>query len=187
MIALYAAGQRDFGENYVQELVSKAQHFREKGMDDVRFHFIGGLQTNKVKALLPWVAAIHSCDSIRVLREIEKRASLLGREVGVYFQVNIDEEESKGGFRESDLPLVSEALREMHFIRPLGLMAIPDPDGNPERAFERMRVLSDLHGAVLGRGLSMGMSGDYEAAIASGSTVVRIGTALFGERKSGDR
>ncbi len=190
MRALYEQGQRDFGENYVQELVAKAGEFRAQGIPDARFHFIGKLQTNKVKALLPAVSAIHSVDSLKLLREIAKRGREAGLTPSVYFQVNIDREETKSGFLEEDLPELCNALRETALqedfaIRPLGLMAIPDPQKNPAGAFERMRELSGKHGGTLGAGLSMGMSGDYEEAIRHGATVIRIGTALFGERKSG--
>ena len=184
MLALYEEGQRDFGENYVQELCAKAEAFRDRGIRDVRFHFIGKLQSNKVKALLPEAAVIHSVDSIRLLGEIEKRALEFALRPEVCFQINIDHEGTKGGFVEEDLPALAEAAGNLRCAVPSGLMAIPDPGRNPEEAFERMAALSGVYGAVLGKGLSMGMSGDYEMAIAHGSTVIRIGTALFGERPS---
>jgi pyridoxal phosphate enzyme (YggS family) len=182
MIELYEQGQRDFGENYVQELVSKSQAFREKGLNDVRFHFIGKLQSNKVKSLLPEVYAIHSIDSIRLLREVEKRAMERAQRIEVFFQINIDEEESKAGFLSSDLPDLCEGVKDLRSVVPAGLMAIPDPSKDPVHAFERMSELSQTYGPKLGMGLSMGMSGDYEVAIQKGSTAIRIGTALFGER-----
>ncbi|NDG84087.1 MAG: YggS family pyridoxal phosphate-dependent enzyme, partial [Proteobacteria bacterium] len=184
LLALYDEGQRDFGENYVQELCAKAEAFRDRGIRDVRFHFIGKLQRNKVKALLPEAAVIHSVDSIKLLREIEKRALEFALRPEVYFQINIDREATKSGFVEEDLPALREAVGELKCAVPAGLMAIPDPSRNPEEAFERMAQLSGEYGAVLGKGLSMGMSGDFERAIAHGSTVIRIGTALFGERPS---
>jgi pyridoxal phosphate enzyme (YggS family) len=185
MLALHAQGQRDFGENYVQELVAKAREFRSRGITDARFHFIGKLQTNKVKVLLPEVSAVHSVDSLRLLREIAKRAGESGLLPAVYFQVNIDREESKSGFMEEELPGLCLAVRESGGVKPAGLMAIPDPGKNPADAFRRMRELSCRCGETLGPGLSMGMSGDYEEAIRHGASVIRIGTALFGERKSG--
>ncbi len=185
MLALHGQGQCDFGENYVQELIAKAKEFRSRGITDVRFHFIGKLQTNKVKALLPEVAAIHSVDSLRLLQEIAKRAREAAVLPSVYFQVNIDREDSKSGFLEEDLSELCRAVRESGGVKPIGLMAIPDPGKNPAEAFRRMQELSTRYGSVLGTGLSMGMSGDYEEAIRHGATVIRIGTALFGERKSG--
>ena len=182
MIALYEQGQRDFGENYVQELGAKARAFRDRGIKDARFHFIGKLQSNKVKSLLPEVFAIHSIDSIRLLQEVEKRAQERAQRVEVYFQINIDDEESKSGFRPIDLPVLCEAVRNLRALLPAGLMAIPDPSKDPLHAFERMSELSFTFGPELGMGLSMGMSGDFESAIQKGSTVIRIGTALFGER-----
>jgi len=182
MISLYEQGHRDFGENYVQELVAKAQAFRERGLNEVRFHFIGKLQSNKVKSLLPEVFAIHSVDSIRLLQEIEKRALERAQRIDVFFQINIDDEDSKSGFRVADLPELCESVRSLRGVVPAGLMAIPDPSKDPTHAFERMLELSQAYGQELGWGLSMGMSGDFEVAIQKGSTAIRIGTALFGER-----
>jgi pyridoxal phosphate enzyme (YggS family) len=179
--ALYRQGQRIFGENYVQELLGKWQALHEQ-LPEIEFHFIGRLQTNKVKALIPAVSVIHSVDSVRLLREIDRRASEAGKTIGVYFQVNIDQEQSKGGFLPGELGAVREALGECRAIRALGLMCIPDPELNPVSAFRRMVELSREYGTDLGRGLSMGMSGDFETAIREGSTAVRVGSLLFGER-----
>ncbi len=179
--ALYREGQRIFGENYVQELLGKwlALHKRLPGIE---FHFIGRLQTNKVKALIPAVTVIHSVDSVKLLREIDRRAMEAGKVIGVYFQVNIDEQESKSGFSARDLEGVGRALKDCRSVRALGLMCIPDPDRDPVSAFRRMVGLSREHGSTLGNGLSMGMSGDFDAAIREGATVIRVGSLLFGER-----
>jgi pyridoxal phosphate enzyme (YggS family) len=179
--ALYRQGQRIFGENYVQELLGKWQALHER-LPGIEFHFIGRLQTNKVKALIPAVSVIHSVDSVRLLREIDRRASEAGKTIGVYFQVNIDEEESKGGFSPGGLGELHEVLNDCPSVRGLGLMCIPDPERDPVSAFRRMVKLSSEHGTVLGTGLSMGMSGDYDTAIREGATVVRVGSLLFGER-----
>ena len=181
---LYRQGHRVFGENYVQELIAKRAMMMEAGCKEVEFHFIGKLQSNKVKQLLPHVVAIHSVDSVKLLNEIEKRAVELNLRPQVFFQVNIDQETTKGGFRVDEIPGLLDAAKALRFSVPEGLMAIPDPNRNPRDAFRRMRELSEKHGSVLGRGLSMGMSGDYEVAIEEGSTAVRVGTALFGEREN---
>ena len=181
ILNLYAEGQRVFGENYVQELQDKSARLR--GMaPEIEFHFIGRLQTNKVKVLLPLITTLHSVDSLRLLLEVEKRARDLQKKIRVYFQVNIDEEESKGGFRPSELSALEAEVKSLSWIVPLGLMAIPDPTLDARAAFQQMGVLSEKHGATLGRGLSIGMSSDYEEAIHCGATSVRIGSALFGER-----
>jgi pyridoxal phosphate enzyme (YggS family) len=179
--ALYREGQRIFGENYVQELIGKWQALHER-LPGIEFHFIGRLQTNKVKALIPAVSVIQSVDSERLLREIDRRASEAGKSVGVYFQVNIDGEESKGGFSPGDLGGLGEVLKQCRSVRSLGLMCIPDPGRDPVSAFRRMVELSREFGTTLGTGLSMGMSGDFETAIREGATVVRVGSLLFGER-----
>lgn len=182
ILDLYRQGQRDFGENYVQELLSKHAEIAARGAGDVRFHFIGKLQSNKVKQLLPAVAMIHSVDSVKLLREIDKQAKTLGMKIPVFFQVNIDQEPTKGGFPPAELAALHEAVAGCTAVIPAGLMAIPDPTLSPEDAFRRMAELSKVHGHALGAGLSMGMSADFETAIRHGSTHVRIGTALFGER-----
>jgi pyridoxal phosphate enzyme (YggS family) len=179
----YRAGQKDFGENYVQELIEKETYFRQKNLRDLRFHFIGHLQTNKVKSLLPHVDTIHSVDSVKLLKEIEKRGNELQCNVRCYFQINIDGEATKSGFDPLNLTELKEVAGRCRFVIPAGLMCIPDPEKNTEDAYRRMKALSEKHSAVLGGGLSMGMSPDFEKAILNGATVVRVGTAIFGERK----
>jgi pyridoxal phosphate enzyme (YggS family) len=178
---LYREGQRDFGENYVQELLAKWALLRDR-LPGIRFHLIGRLQTNKVKSVISAVEVIHSIDSIRLLQEVDRRAKEAGRNVGVYFQINIDSEPSKGGFTPEGLGPLMEVCAQCTSVRPLGLMCIPDPERDPQAAFARMRELSVRVGGVLGPGLSMGMSGDYLVAIRAGATCVRIGSLLFGPR-----
>ena len=182
ILELYRQGQRVFGENYVQELLSKHQALSGLNIHDIEFHFIGKLQSNKVKQLLPVVKTIHSVDSLKLVDEIEKRALELVVKPEVYFQINIDDEETKGGFRVSDLEELSIRVRACRNLIPCGLMAIPDPGQSPENAFSKMRNLSLKYGSDLGQGLSIGMSGDFELAITFGATAIRIGTALFGPR-----
>ena len=179
----YRSGLKDFGENYVQELIEKETYFRQKNIRDLRFHFIGHLQTNKVKSLLPHVDTIHSVDSVKLLNEIEKRCNELQSNVRCYFQVNIDRETTKSGFDPDGVQALKDVVKRCRFVIPVGLMCIPDPEKNIEDAFHRMKILSDTHSEILGKGLSMGMSHDFEKAIQYGATVVRVGSAIFGERK----
>lgn len=188
VLTLARAGQRDFGENYVQELVSKAQALADSGLS-LRWHFIGHLQRNKVAQLLPWVHAVHSVDSVRLAETLAARLSQ-ERRLTVFLQVNVDEEQSKSGFTVAELrAAVPEllALREKLDFR--GLMVIPRAavdGGEPARAFAAARELeSELRAAGLTQGeLSMGMSADYTEALAAGATWVRLGSALFGPRRS---
>jgi pyridoxal phosphate enzyme (YggS family) len=179
--ALYRMGHRDFGENYVQELLEKDRVLSSRGIGDIRWHFIGHLQSNKVKVLLPRVALIHSVDSIGVAREISKRAL---RPMKILLEVNLDAEPSKSGFEPASL---TEALKELSMLNNLaisGLMCIPSPNHESVRTpFARLRELRDVNATLLGPGeLSMGMSADYPEALQEGSRWIRIGTALFGPR-----
>lgn len=180
--ALYHLGHRDFGENYPQELQEKALRAQAQGMMDLRFHLIGHLQTNKVKLVVPVVDSILSVDSIKLLLEIDKRAAGVGKKIPVGFQINIDEESTKSGFLMSELPDLVLALHDLQSIVPWGLMILPDPLLDPKVAFQRLLDLSDKYQIQLGSGRSMGMSDDYLLALSCGSTCIRVGTALFGER-----
>lgn len=186
ILALARAGQRDFGENYVQELVSKARELQSAGLD-LRWHFIGRLQRNKVAQVLPWVCSIHSVDSVRLARELAARLEP-GRRLAVFLQLNVDAQASKSGFSASEL---EAAVPELLLLRDQldfrGLMVIPRPKedgGDPARAFQATREIeARLRTAGLTAGeLSMGMSADYPAALAAGATWVRVGSALFGPR-----
>lgn len=175
---LYALGQRDFGENYVQELVGKAQQAHDAGLADIRWHFIGHLQTNKVKAVLPWLHALHSLDSEKLALEVSKRWTALGRpgRLPVFVEVNISKAATKSGLDPGQIEDLLARLKTLSGLDVRGLMAIPEP-GRTEEGFRAL--------AALGKGLpelSMGMSEDFEAAIRCGSTAVRVGTALFGPR-----
>jgi pyridoxal phosphate enzyme (YggS family) len=177
--ALYEAGQRDFGENYVQELVEKAEAAKRDGLDGIRWHFIGHLQTNKVKLLLPHVALIHGVGSLRLAEEIAKRAT--HDPVSALVEVNVDGEESKSGVQIPELRSLVERARALPNLDLRGLMCIPDPKRakGARDAFHRLAAL----GADLGLSeLSMGMTADFPDAIAEGATLVRVGTAIFGER-----
>jgi PLP dependent protein len=174
----YAAGQRDFGENYAQEWREKADALAD--LPDLRWHFIGGLQTNKVKVLAGRVAAIHTVDRIELAREISKRFAAKGAVARVYLEVNLGGEASKSGCAPAEAPGLAGAVRALPAVEVLGLMTIPPPDDDPRPHFRALRALRDRLGLA---GLSMGMSADWQAAIEEGSTCVRVGTAIFGQRQ----
>jgi pyridoxal phosphate enzyme (YggS family) len=178
----YEEGQKTFGENYVQELIDKKAKLEAMGVLEVDFHFIGHLQTNKAKTILPYVKTIHSVDSFKLLEEIANRAAQMRRTIQCYFQVNVDEEATKGGFALSELSSLAKNIAQYHSIQPLGLMCIPDHHHEVKHAFQKMNDYSKEYKAALGSGLSMGMSGDFELAVAMGATSLRIGSAVFGER-----
>jgi len=186
--SLYELGHRDFGENYAQELNEKAEFARLMGLHDIRWHFIGHLQGNKIKLILPWVFAIHTLDSIDRALDVQKKWEQLGRDetekLKVFFEINIDREESKSGFLPENFQSLPDAdLLKIDKLDLLGLMCIPRMhQEDPSEPFERMRELSVTRPIGIGPALSMGMSGDFEAAIACGATHVRIGSLIFGER-----
>ncbi len=173
----YAAGQRDFGENYAQEWREKADALAD--LADLRWHFIGALQTNKVKYLAGRVAAIHTVDRVELAREISRRFAAKGAVARVYLEVNVAGEASKSGCAPADAPALAEAVRALPAVELVGLMTIPPADEDPRPRFRALRELRDRLGVA---GLSMGMSGDWRVAVEEGATCVRIGTALFGER-----
>jgi pyridoxal phosphate enzyme (YggS family) len=182
--AAAAAGARDFGENNAQELVAKREACGELG--GARWHFIGRLQRNKAKLVAGRVALVHAVDSIELAEELARRA--LGVVQPILIAVNIAGEATKGGASPDQAGAMAAAIARLPGVRLDGLMTMPPPSDDPEasrgsflalRAL-RARLEQDL-GAPL-PALSMGMSGDYEVAIACGATHVRIGSAIFGER-----
>ncbi len=187
---LYDAGQRDFGENYVQELLEKQSQLPE----DVHWHFIGHLQSNKVKYIVPFIYMIHGVDSVKLLREIEKQAAKLQREVNVLLQVHIATEETKFGFDAAELEecLNSELVQQLKWVKVRGLMGMASFSDDMQQVGSEMEMLSALAQRYQGLFtlfpgasrpiLSMGMSGDYLLAIEKGSNMVRIGSSLFGAR-----
>lgn len=178
--AAYAAGQRQFGENYVQELAQKAAALAD--LTELRWHLIGRLQTNKVKDVVRLGCAVQSLDSLRLCEALAQRAAAAGVRLPVYAQVNISEEPQKAGVAPAELPQLIAAARSASSLDVRGLMAIPRPsedEAEQRAAFRRLRALA----AELGLPeLSMGMSDDLELAIEEGATMVRVGTALFGAR-----
>jgi pyridoxal phosphate enzyme (YggS family) len=186
LMELYALGQRAFGENYVQELVDKAASLPK----DIQWHFIGHLQSNKVKYIAPFVHLIHGVDSEKLLQEINKQALKQGRVIDCLLQVHIAEEDTKFGFDETSLMefLQSGRLANYPNVTIKGLMGMASFSDNQEQVqkeFKQLKKCFDLARNSIGATctiLSMGMSGDYELAIQEGSNMVRIGSLLFGAR-----
>ena len=183
--AAYDAGQRLFGESYVQEWRAKAEHPLLVGLVDLRWHFIGALQRNKVRFLMGRVSCIESVGTRRLGQEISARSSAGGRATDVLLTVNVGEEGTKSGFLPDDLLDAARELHELHGLRLRGLMAIPPPEMDPALAHAEVAMLRDRVQDSLSvtlPTLSLGMSGDYAEAIAAGSTEIRVGTAIFGAR-----
>jgi pyridoxal phosphate enzyme (YggS family) len=179
--AAYEAGQYDFGENYVQELTEKYEVLPK----DIRWHFIGHLQSNKVKYIAPFIYLIQSVDSEKLLQEINKQAEKAGRRIACLLQVHIAREETKYGFDESELDAM-DADRYPHIeIKGLMGMATFTEDTEQIRSeFEKLRHLYEMFRIRFPQAhmLSMGMSGDYDIAIEQGSNMVRLGSLIFGDR-----
>jgi pyridoxal phosphate enzyme (YggS family) len=186
----YVGGQRVFGENKVQEMTSKYESTLPK---DIQWHMIGHLQRNKVKYIAPFVSLIHSVDSPRLLDEINKQGEKFDRVIPCLAQIYIAHEETKFGFDETEFLefLKSSDFKNMKFIQIEGLMGMATFTGDQQQVrteFRRLKSFFDklksmsLPANVEMNELSMGMSGDYKIAVEEGSTMVRIGTAIFGER-----
>lgn len=180
MRAAYDAGQRVFGENYVQELADKARAL--EGLPGIRFHFIGHLQRNKVKDVIRVASCIETVDSVRLADAISHRATAEGVAIDVMVQVNVAGEIQKAGCSPSELDRVLDAVRSSPALRLSGLMTIPPLDPHPEGSRPHFRALRALASERGIKGLSMGMSADLEVAIEEGATLVRVGTAIFGAR-----
>lgn len=194
--ALYDLGQRDFGENYVQELADKAEQLPK----DIRWHFIGHLQSNKVKYIASFVHLIHVVDSFKLLQEINKQSLKNSRIIDCLLQVHIAQEETKFGLDEHELHELlntnSAKLHELKNVRITGLMGMAsftDDMNKVRKEFQYLKKLFDKHAELTTRPeqqskdsplttLSMGMSSDYKIAIEEGSTMVRIGSLIFGAR-----
>lgn len=185
--AAWAAGQRDFGENKVQEALQKISETTEL---EIRWHLIGHLQSNKVKKAAPAFSAIHAIDSVELLRRVDAVAADAGAAPDLYIQVDLAGESTKFGAPEADVPAIARAAMDCRAARLKGLMLLPPWFDDPEQArpyFRRLHELRDrlvedgIDGSRL-RDLSMGMSHDFEVAIQEGATLVRVGTAIFGKR-----
>ena len=194
IIEAYQAGERDFGESRVQELLPKYEALPK----DIRWHFIGHLQTNKVKQIVPFVHLIHSVDSLRLLECINREAEKIQRKVRVLLEVHVAKEETKSGFTPEELLSLDLPLSSLNHVEICGLMGMAtntDDQQEIRRCFQPIRQLADTclsryHADTTSTGytedteriISMGMSDDYLLAIQEGSTMVRIGSSIFGER-----
>ncbi|ACO04752.1 MAG TPA: YggS family pyridoxal phosphate-dependent enzyme [Persephonella sp.] len=183
----YEAGVRYFGENRVQEGIKKIEQLKE--IRDIHWHLIGGLQTNKAKYAVRYFELIHSLDRESLADELDKRARKIGKKQDVLIEVNIGEEETKYGVKPENLEKLFEYSIKKENIRILGLMCIPPYFEDKERSrpyFVRLREMKEKlerdFGVKLPH-LSMGMSHDFDVAVEEGATIVRIGTAIFGERE----
>lgn len=191
ILEAYNAGQRIFGENYVQELVEKQELLPK----DIRWHFIGHLQSRKVKLIAPFVSLIHGVDSLKLLEEINKQAQKNNRVIDCLLQVYIAKEESKFGLNEEELNtifnFIQDQKNEINNIRIIGLMGMAtftENENQITKEFQYLKSIFDNYSIYSYANwqlttLSMGMSADYKLAIASGSNMVRIGSSIFGERK----
>lgn len=184
--SLMQLGQFDFGENYVQELVEKQANIQ----GNIRWHFIGHLQTNKVKQVVPFVSLVHSVDSLKLLAEIDKQARKINRVVDCLLQVHIAKEETKFGLDEAELYEIADVLPSFSNVSVNGLMGMATFTDDAAQVRSEYRSLFQLYRKLINEKpscsaftvLSMGMSSDYEIAIEEGSTMVRIGSLIFGDR-----
>ncbi len=182
----YDIGVRDFGENYVQELVDKYETLPK----DIRWHFIGHLQSNKVKYIAPFVHLIHGVDSEKLLIEINKQGEKLNKKIFCLLQIYIAKEETKFGLNEAEIENIIQILPQLPNIKIVGMMGMASFSSDNQivkNEFDTLKNLFDKYATLSTDNfkmetLSMGMSGDYKMAISSGSNLIRIGSILFGER-----
>jgi len=190
LMEAYDVGQRIFGENYVQELVEK----QEQMPNDIQWHFIGHLQSRKVKLIAPFVSLIHGVDSLKLLQEINKQAAKNNRVIDCLLQVFIAEEESKFGLDEQELDEIlneiqqnKENYKNIKIVGLMGMATFTENQNQIEKEFKHLKTIFDKYKTLNTQHcqlntLSMGMSGDYQLAISCGSTMVRIGSSIFGTR-----
>ena len=181
------AGQRAFGENYVQEGVDKIRDFQEQGVTDLQWHFIGPLQSNKSRLVAEHFDWCHTIDRLRIATRLNEQRPAEMSALNVLIQVNISDENSKSGITLDELDALAAEVAALPRLTLRGLMAIPAPESSYERQFAVAQQMAVAFEALKSRyqtvdTLSLGMSDDMEAAIAAGSTMVRIGTAIFGAR-----
>jgi pyridoxal phosphate enzyme (YggS family) len=189
LLEAYNAGQRIFGENKIQEMTEKWEQMPK----DIQWHMIGHIQTNKVKFMAPYVNLIHGVDSLKLLEEINKQALKNNRIIDCLLQIHIAEEETKFGLNEDELKdlLASETFKNLNNIKIIGLMGMATFTENQNQIKKEFEHLKSIYDSLISQNntqnlepktLSMGMSGDYQLAIACGSTMVRIGSSIFGGR-----
>ena len=183
LIEAYKAGQRDFGENKIQEMSEKWEHLPK----DIHWHMIGHVQTNKVKYMAPFVHLIHAVDSLKLLKEIQKQALKNKRTIGCLIQIRIAQEETKFGLPAEELSSLVEAAKQFPNVAIKGLMGMTSFTSNQQQVRQEFKNLAEIFSAFKlvkpeNTILSMGMSGDYQMAIEEGSTMIRVGSKIFGER-----
>ena len=193
ILSAYQAGQRCFGENRPQEFAAKAIELP----DDIEWHFIGHLQTNKLKLVLPYASLVESVDSLHLLEAIEKWGSLNGRVTSVLLELHLGAEETKGGFTEDEITGILESVSDADAVNPyphvrfcglMGMATNTDDEARVEADFMRIREFKERLDSLFPdlkdfRELSIGMSNDWKIAVRHGATIVRIGTAIFGPRE----
>ena len=185
ILKAYAAGQRLFGENRVQEFQEKSQHLA--ALNDAEFHLIGPLQSNKTTRAAELFQAIDAVDSLKIAQRLDAAAKALGKTLPILLEVKLSHEESKHGLAPAELPALLAAIEPLQSVEVVGLMTVPPWSEDAELArpyFRDLRKLRDQSLASFPKltQLSMGMSNDFQVAIEEGSTCVRVGTALFGKR-----
>ncbi len=183
LIEAYEAGQRDFGENKIQEMSEKWEHLPK----NIHWHMIGHVQTNKVKYMAPFVHLIHAVDSLKLLKEIQKQALKNNRTIGCLIQIKIAQEETKFGLPAEELSNLVEVAKQFPNVAIKGLMGMASFSSNQEQVRQEFKNLAEIFSAFKlvkpeSTILSMGMSGDYQMAIEEGSTMIRVGSKIFGER-----
>jgi pyridoxal phosphate enzyme (YggS family) len=182
ILGIYNKDHRDFGENKVQEILEKY----EKLPKDIRWHFIGHLQTNKVKYIIPFISLVHSVDSLKLLKEINKRAKAKNKIINCLIQVKIANEESKYGFKINEISDVMNYASELEHILIKGLMGMAtNTDNNNliDKEFKLLNTEFKKYKSKIFNVLSMGMSNDYKLAINNESNMIRLGSIIFGRRK----
>ena len=179
--AAYACGLRDFGENYVQELVSKARELED--LRDLRWHLVGHLQTNKAKAVAQVANCVQTLDNERIIEELSRRATAERRDLDVSVEVNIGDEQQKSGCKPEEAEALVQRVSTAPHLTFVGFMTVGHRVDSSEAARPTFVALRQLRDRIApGSALSMGMSGDYAVAIEEGATCVRVGTAIFGDR-----
>lgn len=184
IITAFNCGQTCFGESYLQEALTKIDHLRDKAIE---WHFIGKIQSNKTRSIAEKFDWVHSVDKLKHAKRLNDQRPDSMAPLNICLQINIDDEESKGGINPEDAADLIQQIRQLPKLQLQGLMALPTPTQNPDEqriAFRKLRKLRDQLATtdLPLETLSMGMSGDMEAAIAEGATIVRVGTAIFGPR-----
>ena len=171
-------GHKNFGENKIQEAISKWTDFK-KERTDIKLHMLGKVQTNKVKFLIPLFDYLHSLDNFKLAEKISKEEVKKNKKIKIFIQVNFGEEEQKNGINLKDLDNFYYECKKNLNLDIIGLMCLPPQNENPQKFFQKLKECSDKFGLT---DLSMGMSNDYDVACKFGSTFLRIGTKIFGER-----